>query len=528
MLIREDQINFIEFFDSLSKSAEHLSREERQAVILNATVIADTWSGLKKGNKKRILQELGTLKGHPDAYNGMIIESLLYHCTGDTAHLRALESYFPEYKPDFIEAAGTLNSIASMLFLANPLEVGELEEIFTRQFRTSLFYRQLEILEDLYQVACENKNRSFEKNNTVVVLTPQFLGPPHAPSTDALRFSEKLIKDYGKTIVLISTSLVSEAADGALAPAFLSNRNEEIMQKSILSWNGCNIPFLACGNGVFSEIALIQCMKAIDALSPEMILCVGEPGVLAEPFHERSFGFIYPLGHGLPLAKHNYFQLYADPSVEQRIAMEREGIEDKYLFTHQYDLELKPPSNSLTRAQFSIPEDSFVFSIVGMRLHVDVDTAFLNMLEKIAEDSNAHFLFAGYFDSYEERLAPHAALHGRSSWIGFQNDIMAVHNISDVFVNPARSGGGTGVVYALQAELPVLSLSVGDGGLVTKSFPEIRDYEHMAEIALKLLRSQVLLQQYQKISREEAPKFSGGLVSRIVAEFEKFAQRRLS
>ena len=69
---------------------------------------------------------------------------------------------------------------------------------------------------------------------------------------------------------------------------------------------------------------------------------------------------------------------------------------------------------------------------------------------------------------------------------------------------------------------------MGDGGLVTKSFPEIRDYEHMAEVALKLLGSHTLLQQYQKISREEAPKFSGGLVSRIVAEFEKFAQKRLS
>ena len=525
---KEHEFNYLGFLDSLSKSAEHLSQEERQEMIMHATFVAQGWSQLGEENKKGFLRELASLEGHPDAYNGMMIESLLYHCTGDTAHLRALESYFPEYKPDFIEAAGTLNAIAAMLFLANPLKVAELEEVFTRKFRTSLFYRQLESLEDFYQVTCENKDRSFERNNIVAVLTPQFLGPPHAPSTDALRFSEKLINEYGKTVFLISTSLDSEAPNGAIAPAFTGNRNEEIMQKSILSWNGCDIPFLACGDGVFSEIALIQCLKAIDALSPEMILCVGEPGILAEPFHERSFGFIYPLGHGLPLAKHNYFQLYDDPSVEEKIAMEKEGIEDRYLFTHQYDLEWKPPSHSLTRAQFSIPEDSFVFSIVGMRLHVDVDTAFLKMLEKIAEDSNAHFLFAGFFNSYEEKLAPHSTLRGRSSWIGFQNDIMAVHNISDVFINPARSGGGTGVVYALQAELPVLSLSVGDGGLVTKAFPEIRDYEHMAEIALKLLGSQTLLQQYQKISREEAPKFSGGLVSRIVAEFEKFAQRRLS
>ena len=265
---------------------------------------------------------------------------------------------------------------------------------------------------------------------------------------------------------------------------------------------------------------------AIDNLSPEMILCVGEPAVMAEPFRERSFSFVYPLGHGLPLVKSNYFQLYSDPSAEDALTMEREGITDRFLFTQQYDLAVKPPSSALTREQFLIPEDSFVFSVVGMHLQIDVDGTLLEMFEKIAVNSRAHFLFAGNFAGYSEKLEAHQSLRQTTTFIGFHEDNMAVHNITDVFINPARSGGGTGVVYALRAELPVLSLRVGDGGLVTRAFPEIRDYDHMSEIALKMMEDQTLLDTYKDISRGEAPKFTGQLIDRIMAEFEKFATTR--
>ena len=103
---------------------------------------------------------------------------------------------------------------------------------------------------------------------------------------------------------------------------------------------------------------------------------------------------------------------------------------------------------------------------------------------------------------------------------------MAVHNITDVFLNPARSGGGTGVVYALQAALPVLSLPVGDGGLVAEAFPQIDDYDHLAEIALEMIGDSSLREKYQDIARAEAPKFTGQLMKQILEEFDKFAETK--
>jgi glycosyltransferase involved in cell wall biosynthesis len=207
--------------------------------------------------------------------------------------------------------------------------------------------------------------------------------------------------------------------------------------------------------------------------------------------------------------------------------MEKEEVRDKCLFTQQYDLAVKPKSDRLSREQFSIPRDSFLFTIVGMRLTVEVDAELLAMFEKIASNSAAHFMFVGYFEDYESKLAPYEKLRARTSYIGFQEDIMAVYNITDILINPTRSGGGTGLVYALQAELPILSLSFGDGGLVTKNFPKIIDYEHMAAIALDMINNSELTEEYKKISLAEAPRFTGQLIPRIIEEFERFAVRKL-
>jgi glycosyltransferase involved in cell wall biosynthesis len=507
------------FLETLRASASDISVDERQAATNFATRILSSDQEVKN----QLVPHLKSLCGHPDSFNGLLLESLLYNLTNDSAHLDNLSSYLPDYAPEFLEAAGTFMAVRSLLFLATPEQRAVLEKYFTREFTKKLFNIKLSFINQKYDQIASNKKPEFQRNNIVVILTPQFLGPPHAPSLDALNFAKTLITEFHKTVVLIETSLFSTTYTGALVPEVAANRNKALDGATEVKYGGVVIPFMSCGEGVLSEQAIVDGIAAVDAISPEMILCVGEPAVLAEPFNERCFCFIYPLGNGLPHIQNTHFQMYSGPSELEKISMEQEGMSDRHLFTHQYDLMVKPKSRSLNREQFAIPSDSFVFSVVGMRLETEVDAALLNMLQKIALNSKAHFMFAGNFDNYETKLAAYEGLKNRTTYIGFHTDIMAVHNITDVFINPARSGGGTGVVYALQAELPVLSLAVGDGGLVTKNFPIITDYIHMADIALDMIINPQLVEEYKEISRNEAPQFSGQLIKRIMGEFEKFA-----
>lgn len=516
--------------ETLAKREAEIPKEERQQAVETATFLTELWDKLEEEGKNNIVAILDQLSPHPDTYNGLVLNSLLYTLTDNPLYLKRLPALFSNYDPDLREGAGTYMSISRYLFSADPSNMKTLEHVFTRDLLRDLFLKQIEKIELLYSAVIGEDRTPFGQTNRVVILTGQFLHPPHAPTVDALNYAVNLIRDYGKEVLIISSGQISYGVDSAIAPAYVASRADNLVGVKSIQYEGYTIPFLMCDEGRFTENAVVQGLATIEAYRPEMILCISSPGLLAEPFHDRSFCFIYPTGNALAITKNCHFHTYAEPDAERRQLMEKENIADKFRFAQPYDLKLKPPSDSLQREEFDIPEDAFVFSVIGMRLHTEVDDAFLKMLEKLVEHPKTHIMFAGYFNDYEDKLAPYDKLQGRNTWIGFQTDIMAVHNMTNVFLNPNRAGGGTGVVYALQAELPVLSLKIGDGGLVAAAFPTLDSYDHMADVALEMIDSPEKVAEYSAISKTEAPKFSGRnkLIKRIMEEFDKFVDGKLA
>ena len=107
----------------------------------------------------------------------------------------------------------------------------------------------------------------------------------------------------------------------------------------------------------------------------------------------------------------------------------KDELGDLHLFTQHPGFDVKTLSNGLTRKQFGIPEDVFLFVVVGLRLSQDVDDRFLQLLGNICEHPNAHVAFAGNFDNYDETVGQYPALRGRTTYLGFQLDIMGVYHI---------------------------------------------------------------------------------------------------
>ena len=125
--------------------------------------------------------------------------------------------------------------------------------------------------------------------------------------------------------------------------------------------------------------------------------------------------------------------------------------------------------------------------MIALHNNKDVDDEFCTMLERVVENEQAHIAFSGHFETFAEQMEKFPLLKERCTHIGFQDDIMAVYNISDAFLNPNRKGGGSAIVYAMQADLPVLSLPFGDAGMAASAFPSLEDYTAMAQKALELV-----------------------------------------
>lgn len=520
--------NLQDFLLTLASKKAPSDKQAREEITRSATILAHSFAQADSANQATLVSLLQKMSGHKDSFFGALIHSLLFHMTGNPQNLKKLSSHLMRRQADLKETNGSFYSLLAMSFKSSGDQASMLDSAIGRRTFMKLFKDAKQHVRRLYKQIIGPDETPFAPNDHVVILTRQFLMPPHAPSVDTLNFASRLIKEYGKQVLIISTSEATAQQDGAVAPAIFANADERFVGRNKLDYDGVSISFALCGNGIFGDESALQAIKMIDVVKPEMIISVGAPSLIAEVFAHRCFTFIYPTVRGIPLVEACNFHTWDQPDDAMKSIVKKEKLDDQYLFAQHPGFDVKPASNSLTRQQFDIPEDKYVFVVVGTRLDTDVNAKFLDLLECITEHPYAFIVFAGNFNDYEKATSAYPNVQKQSAWIGFQTDIMAVYNISDAFLNPDRKGGGSGIVYALQAGLPVLSLPTGDAGLAAAGFPAINDYDALADVCVKLIDDKDMQAKYADIAVSEAPKFSGraALLERILEEFNKYSKAR--
>lgn len=524
------QIDVPGLWRTLSKAQTQITAQDRLQAIHTATCLVNMWKDFDEGTKGQLLELLEKLSSHPDAYHRLLIDSLRYQLTKDLTFLNTIPDYIDGHPDNLTACASSFMSLATLVFDDTECSETSVTSIIDRRVFRSLFEKMFKRVIQLYNLLAKNQSVPFSRNNKVVILTRQFIAPPHAPTVDAINFAISLIEDFGKDVMIVASSEISNIGDGAIVPGVFANTMPEYKGGlKYIEIQGQTVPFLMCGDGGFGEAAVEQGIVAIDRFMPEMILCVSAPSVLAEPFHNRSFCFIYPTGRDVPITNHCYFHTWDQPDDEMSHILAQDNLCDLHLFSQHPGFDVKPLSNGLTRQQFGIPEDAFLFVVVGQRLFHDVDDSFLQLLGKICEHPKAHVAFAGNFDDYDKKVDQLPALRGRTTYLGFQLEIMDVYQIADAYLNPTRKGGGSAMVYAMQAGLPALSLPVGDAGKAVAGFPTLPNYDDMAHRALELMTDEQVLNHYRNLAREEAPKFSDkgrkALLNNIMSAFNDFAKQ---
>ena len=99
--------------------------------------------------------------------------------------------------------------------------------------------------------------------------------------------------------------------------------------------------------------------------------------------------------------------------------------------------------------------------IVGIRLDYEITDRFLEMLSKACEQG-VYIIFAGIYDTYNDKIQNYPLLKENSKFIGYCEDMLALMEICDLYVNPERVGGGFSVIEAFYKGKPGVYLKYGD------------------------------------------------------------------
>lgn len=149
-------------------------------------------------------------------------------------------------------------------------------------------------------------------------------------------------------------------------------------------------------------------------------------------------------------------------------------------FTFSY----KPQTNNYTRSDFSLPENKFIIIMVGGRLTEEITYDFLNELSEIF-NYNTYIIFVGKFDTYESMIEKDSLLKENSSFLGFQDDTLAVCELADLYVNPPRTGGGSSIAEALSKGKPAVTLDFGDCSFSAGENFCVKNIEEMKNTIIK-------------------------------------------
>jgi glycosyltransferase involved in cell wall biosynthesis len=87
----------------------------------------------------------------------------------------------------------------------------------------------------------------------------------------------------------------------------------------------------------------------------------------------------------------------------------------------------------------------------------------------------------GQFDCYERYCQQIPGFEESFVHLGFQEDILAVLECCDLYLNPPRVGGGSSVAEALYKQKPVVTLNKGDGAVTAGQAFVVEDDELLVE-----------------------------------------------
>lgn len=106
-------------------------------------------------------------------------------------------------------------------------------------------------------------------------------------------------------------------------------------------------------------------------------------------------------------------------------------------------------------------------------------------------------------------------------YLGKREDVLAIFELCDLFVNPIRLGGGTSAVEAMSKGLPVVSTAYGDVGATVGEDFWIKDYSEMVKIINRYQRDKTFYQRQSELSKRKSEMLldTDGEFMKVIKEF---------
>ncbi len=361
--------------------------------------------------------------------------------------------------------------------------------------------------------------------NRVGVIALQFLGKQHAPTKTAMERIEALNRKMGKEVLVIhSLEQLTKCGELPFWQGMIGNVDHELDGfNRVEGKHGHTFPMYQPIVPMPEYAQVQKILLMLREFAPHKLIVLGNHCLLGDLASRMLPTVCIPMTFSTIPKKQNQFVAIGKHLTENDYAhIKAMGCNPEGYIESTFTFDVIEQATKLSRAELGLPKDKFLLSVVGIRLDYEVTEEFIRGIRKVFEQ-DCHIVFAGKFEAYEGlcKRVPELAAH--STFVGYQDDILAFEEVCDLYVNPPRVGGGFSVVEAFYKGKPAVTLPYGD--VAATSGPEfwVEDLEEMTEMILRYKNDEIFYQkQAERAVQRSAELFdSVGALQHILDEMEK-------
>jgi glycosyltransferase involved in cell wall biosynthesis len=361
----------------------------------------------------------------------------------------------------------------------------------------------------IYSFICSMVNldmpyRPVESRNQdcIVILVSQFLSEGHAPTIRALDYAYTLKKYLHKEIKLINTGETNFYRNPNLEPSIKFNHFQAYSSYRAIEYKEEKFEFYQ----VDSEMPNIDCYQnlvdMIYELNPLLVYNIGASSIAADLCTSFTTTASLPCSNQIPVSCSKYLMVgrQLEDADEERL-LELESYQ-KVIET-EINYLIRSSDTVYTREQFGIRKDIFLLTIVGNRLDEEITPDFMKLIKEITSEQE------GIEVAVVGRLVNRAKLEVLQSdnkihYLGALEDASEFIKISDLYLNPNRSGGGRSGFEALHYGIPVVTLEFGDVYYTSGKVFSVKNYDDMYKLIIKYCNDKDFYRQMQKQAFERS------------------------
>lgn len=340
---------------------------------------------------------------------------------------------------------------------------------------------------ELQYIPFEQRNK-----NRVILMIEPLLGEVHAPTQKMINIYCWLQK-LGYEVYVYATNMrqieISEYWNwyNSLVDVCVYEETGSIELKLLgVPIKGYNLNYTE--ENYFEELK--NAIRDIKEYNPAFILTVGDSNILAELCGDfTTVCAMACVNQPAQTAQSIIVRYFRCTEEENRKYLEWTRPDQKIFEMVCVDELNANTESDVDRKDYGIAEDKFVILVAGNRLDTEVTEEVKRVFQTILEQNEVLFVFIGDCPKLENELSKEADHY---LFLGAVDDFKGIMRIGNLFLNPPRQGGGTGAFYAVENDVPVLTLPDCDVAQVGEAFtcerlwdmPEIvNSYMHDAAFA---------------------------------------------